>query len=119
MVGPSIDFDTVLELSRNEHRRIVLGVLAGHGRTLTINDLSKAIVKHNHGIPVTDASAELFESITIELVHVHVPKLADHGLVEYDRERRLVEPTAQFEQVQSELSVILEADPGLEAPVEL
>ena len=119
MVGPSIDFDTVLELSRTEHRRIVLGLLAGHGRTLTINDLTKAIVKHNHGIPVSDASAELFESIAIELVHVHVPKLADHGLVEYDHERRLVEPTALFEQLEPELSVIFEADPGLEVPVEL
>ena len=119
MVGPALDFDAVLELSRNEHRRIVLGVLAGHGRPLTINDLSKAIVKHNHGIPVTDASAELFESIAIELVHVHVPKLADHGLVEYDQERRLVEPTAKFEQLQPELSAIVEADPGLDVPVEL
>lgn len=51
--------------------------------------------------------------------HVHLPKLAAEGLINYDPEKELVESTEQFEQVQPILSTILDADPSLEAPMKL
>lgn len=45
--------------------------------------------------------------------------LEDLSLIEYDQERQLVEPTPQFDQLQPQLSAIIDADPGLEAPVGL
>jgi len=45
--------------------------------------------------------------------------LASEGFITYDSDRHLVEPTEQFEQVQPAVSGLLDADPTLEAPVEL
>ena len=115
----SIAFDSVLDLCQNQHRRIVLGTLAEEQRSVTLNDLTKAVLKYNHQMPLTEASADVLTKIRHSLYHVHLPKLASEGLIDYDPERQLVEPTEQFEQVKPTLSTILDADPTLEAPMEL
>lgn len=115
----SIPYDTVVDVCRDRHRRIVLAVLAGEQRRLTANDLTKAIARHNHHVPVTEMPAEDLSAVQVSLHHEHLPKLNAAGLVDYDPERGLVEPTEQFEQVQSQLSAIIEADPDHEPPVEL
>ena len=119
MVGSPTEFDTLLELCQEHHRRIVLAVLAGEKRSLTVNDLTKTIIKHNHHTPLREISKEESRQIRMELYHVHIPKLEDQSLVEYDQERQLVEPTPQFDQLQPQLSAIIDADPVLDSPVAL
>jgi len=119
MSGDSDTFDTVLDLGGDRHRRIVLAVLDHEQRSLTMHDLTKAIVKYNHHASEREMSKESLSEVQILLHHVHLPKIEASGLVEYDQERGLVEPTEQFEQVQSPLSALIEADPVLESPVEL
>ena len=119
MSGDSVAFDSVLDLCVNQHRRIVLGTLAEEQRSLTLNDLTKAILKYNHHTPVTEVSAGVLPEIRSSLYHVQIPKLASEGLINYDPERQLVEPTERLDQVQSTLSAILDADPTLEAPMAL
>lgn len=114
-----IAFDALLDVCADRHRRIVLAVLAGEQRRLTVNDLAKAIVKHNHHVPVTETSGGQLSKLGASLHHVHLPKIEESGLVTYDPERRLVESTERFEQVQPKLSTLIEADPALEPPIEL
>lgn len=119
MVGTSAEFNTLLELCQAQHRRIILAVLATEKRSLTVNDLTKAIIKHNHHTPVIELSEDESKQIRTSLHHSHIPKLEDLSLIEYDQERQLVEPTPQFDQLQPQLSAIIDADPELEVPVEL
>ena len=119
MSRDSIEFDTVLDLCRDQHRRIVLAVLAEEHRSLTVNDLSKAILKYNHQTPVTEVSEDVLAGIRLSLYHEHIPKLESEGVVEYDPERQHVVPAEWFDQLQPSLSAIIEADPGLKIPVEL
>lgn len=119
MSRDSIAFDSVLDLCQNQHRRIVLRTLAEEQRSLTLNDLTKAVLKYNHQTPMTEASEDVLTEIRLSLYHTHLPKLASEGLIDYDPERQFVEPTEQLEQVQPTLSTILDADPTLEAPMEL
>ncbi|MFC6718054.1 hypothetical protein ACFQGT_10490 [Natrialbaceae archaeon GCM10025810] len=119
MVGTTTEFNTLLELCHEQHRRIVLAVLASEERSLTVNDLTKAIIKHNHHTSPMEVSKEESRTIRISLQHVHIPKLEDLSLVNYDTERQLVEPTSQFDQLEPQLSAIIDADPGLEPPVAL
>lgn len=119
MVGTSTEFNTLLELCQEQHRRIILAVLATEKRSLTVNDLTKAIVKHNHHTALLEVSEEESRQIRISLHHIHIPKLEDLSLIEYDQERQLVEPTPQFDQLQPQLSAVIDADPELEAPVAL
>lgn len=118
MVGPPMEFDTLLDLCGDEHRRIVLGTFLEEQRALTTRDLSKAIVQYNHHAPLREISGESMTRIRTELHHVHVPKLVAAGLVEYDDDRELVEPTADFQTVAPRLSKILAADPELDTPLD-
>ena len=119
MVGPTTEFNTLLELCQAQHRRIILAVLATENRSLTVNDLTKAIAKHNHHTPLLEVSEEESRQIRISLHHTHLPKLEDLSLVGYDQERQLVEPTPQFDQLRPQLSAVIDADPELEAPATL
>lgn len=119
MSGDALAFDTVLDLCQDQHRRIVLGMLVEEQRSLTFDDLAKAVFKYNHHTPITEASEDALSDIHISLFHVHLPKLASEGLVNYDSERQLVEPTEQLTQLQPTLTTILDADPSVEAPMKL
>lgn len=119
MVGTHTEFNTLLELCQEQHRRIILAVLATEKRSLTVNDLTKAIVKHNHHTPLLEVPEEESRQIRISLHHTYIPKLEDLSLIKYDQERQLVEPTPQFDQLQPQLSAVIDADPELEAPVTL
>ncbi|QSW98962.1 DUF7344 domain-containing protein [Haloterrigena alkaliphila] len=119
MSEASSTFDSVLDLCHHQHRRIVLGLLAAEQRSLTLNDLTQAVLKHNHQTSITAVSEDVLTEIRLSLYHVHLPKLASEGIITYDPDRQLVEPTEQFEQIQPTVSTIVDADPTLEAPIEL
>jgi len=112
-------FDSVLDLCQNRRRRIILWALAEEERSLTLNYLTKAILKYNHHTPLTEASADVLTEIRVSLHHAHLPKLAAEGLINYDSEAELVEPTERLAKVQGTVSTILDADSSLEAPIEL
>ena len=112
-------FDSVLDACRHQHRRIVLARLAAEQRSLTLNDLTKSVLKYTHQASPTGVSEDVRTEIRLSLYHTHLPKLASEGLVTFDPDRQLVEPIEQFEQVQPTLSTVLDADPALETPVEL
>lgn len=112
-------FDTVLKLCGEKHRRIVLAVLAEEQRSLTVNDLTGTILTHNHHTPVTEVSEEVLTEIRSSLYDTHIPKLESAGVIDYDSERKLVEPTEQFDRLQPHLSAILGIDPNLDESIEL
>ncbi|WP_339105884.1 hypothetical protein [Haloterrigena salinisoli] len=119
MSEASSTFDSVLDLCQHHHRRIVLGILAAEQRSLTLNDLTQTVLKYNHHTSITEVSEDELTDIRLSLYHVHLPKLASEGIITYDSDRQLVEPTEQFEQIQPTVSTIVDADPTLEAPIEL
>lgn len=114
-----IAFDSVLDACRNKHRRIVLQTLAEKQQSLTVDDLTEVIPEHDHQTPPTEASEDVLRKIRISLYHVHLPMLAAEGLIHYDPEQQLVEPTEQLDQIQPTLSTILDADPSLNPPMKV
>jgi len=116
---PHITFDSVLDLCRSQHRRIVLGILVAEQRSVTLNELTEAIIKYNHQISPTEASDDVLAETRTSLHHNHLPKLASEGLITYEPDREHAEATEQLTQVQPTVSAVLDADPELEAPIEL
>jgi len=111
--------DLVLDVCRHPHRRTVLALLTAERRSLTLNDLTQTVLKYSYQASPTAVSEDALTEIRLSLYHVHLPKLASEGLITFDPDRQFVEPTEQFEQVQPTLATVLDADPTLEAPVEL
>lgn len=112
-MGETPDLETVLEACGHEHRRILLATLANQQQSISIRDLTNAIVKHNHHLPPTEIDDETFKRAKVGLHQVHLPKLAEMGFIQYDPERKVVEPTAQVGQEVSHLSAILALDSAL------
>ncbi|WP_227355897.1 DUF7344 domain-containing protein [Haladaptatus salinisoli] len=90
MSGDSIEVGAVFEACGDQHRRIVLAVLADQQRSITLSELTKMIVKRNHHMPLSEASDEELTQIKSSLYHCHLPKLADANLISFDMNRKLV-----------------------------
>ena len=84
-VVPASDVSKGLIALSNERRREVLGVLRSNER-VTIEELATQL---NEGdLKLEDQnSGEGSSGVLLELLHVHIPKLADFGIVESDGQR--------------------------------
>lgn len=93
------DLDTFLQLVADRRRRQVIRHLR-HEATdeTTIDGLADRL--HNGGTAVDDQPTDR-ERLAILLYHNHVPKLADHGIVEFEPENGTVryQPDERFETV--------------------
>jgi len=116
---PDPTFDSVLDLCRNQHRRIVLGMLLAEQRSVTLNDLTRTVLTYNHHTLPTEAPDDVVAETRISLHHNHLPKLASEGIITYKPDRGHVAATEQLEAIQPVVTTILDADPELEAPIEL
>ena len=91
--------DALLQLVADRRRRQAIHHLRheANGKT-TIDELVDRL--HNGG-PDADDQLTDREQLTIQLYHAHLPKLADHGVVEFEPENRAVryQPDVQFETV--------------------
>jgi len=67
--------DTVLHLLADERRRSVLNHLMENGeKAVEIEDL----------VAATTDTEESSEQVSIELHHVHLPRLAEEGIIDFD-----------------------------------
>ncbi|ELY93896.1 hypothetical protein C483_04434 [Natrialba hulunbeirensis JCM 10989] len=68
-----------------EPRRHLLGVLYEHdSASLSLTDCATRIASREAGLPRPNVSDDTVEQTLVSLYHVHLPVLADAGLIEYD-----------------------------------
>lgn len=99
-----VSLDTALDVLSDERRRLVLEYLLRRDDSATVEELTDHVVAETCSID--DAPSDEFRSrVRGELNHVHLPKMHDAGLVDYDRDRmvvsstdtvRIVEPYLEF-----------------------
>ena len=76
--------DERLHLLSNERRRVVLAVLADSELPLTVDEIAPAVERRVSGNPHR-------RTVRVSLHHVHLPMLADRGVLEYDPDGHRVE----------------------------
>jgi len=74
----------------HRYRRFALAALSSRDEPMALADLAVDVAKRETGDTGEWVSKERAREIEISLYHVHVPKLEDVGLVEYDRDRNTV-----------------------------
>lgn len=79
-------------LLSDERRRALLDVLDGRSAPLHRDELASAVAEREAG--GDDVAADERRTIIMALHHNHLPRMADLGLVDYDRASGLVEPRA-------------------------
>lgn len=112
-VNQATGLDAVLDVCTNKRRRIVLATLANQQQPVSIDDLTNAVIKHNHHLPPTEADDETFKRAYVSLYQTHLPKLAEAGFIQYDPEEKVVEPPDEVGREDGHLSTILAMDSAL------
>ena len=69
-------------------RRTAMAVLDGGATPISLTDLAVEIAVRETGDVVVDRGT--VEDVRIELHHCHLPKMADMGVIDYDRDGRRV-----------------------------
>lgn len=93
-----LERDLLFDLLQNNRRRAALRILDEEGE-LTLAELAERIAAEENDVPLSEASENARRSVYISLYQRHVPKLAEHGVVDYDREESTValrEPASQL-----------------------
>lgn len=96
----SLSLDTIFTLLSHDRRRAVLDLLLTHDRALTLSDLRNEVVEWEENAEITEIPGEKVKQVHADLHHVHIPKLVEAGVVIYDTDRNVVEPTEELGQME-------------------
>lgn len=83
--------DEIFDVLGDRHRRHVLATLLECDGTTSVTDLAEKTSSETGGKA---------ERIEIGLLHSHLPRLEEMGIVNYDPEAGLVEPTAAVDDLE-------------------
>jgi DNA-binding transcriptional ArsR family regulator len=93
--------DEVFELLADRHRRYVLAYLRDASTPVSLPDLATELARVESESDAAEGMADRRRQLFVRLHHVHVPSLADAGLVEHDRERNTAELSADDETIEA------------------
>jgi hypothetical protein len=82
--------DTVFSVLSNQRRRHVLACLRDEPEGSNIRDLSRQIAAWENDVPVVEVTYKQRKRVYTSLHQTHLPKLADSGVIDYDRDRGTV-----------------------------
>lgn len=99
----TLSLDDVFDLLSNARRRHVVELLHEHGGAMTFRELTDTVAERETGAPV---SYDERKRVYVSLRQSHLPRLADAGVVEYERDRGTVEVTELFETVRRPLEAV-------------
>ena len=101
----SISLDELFDILSNSRRRHVVEFLDEQGGETSFRELTDAVALRETGDPV---SYDERKRVYVSLRQSHLPRLAEAGVVEYDRDRGTVEATPLFDTVVRPLEAVTE-----------
>ena len=96
----------IFELLSNERRRGAIHYLKREDREVRVDELVDAVVGWEHADDTSRAS------VYAAMIQTHLPRMAEAGIVEFDRETSAVRPTDELDAVQ----LYLEYSPAHDIP---
>ena len=84
------DWDEVLGNLADGRRRIVLSAISAADGAVDREALARSVAAREHGVSEVEVPPRDARDVLVSLHHVHLPKLDEAGLVEYDRETETV-----------------------------
>ncbi|WP_317175803.1 DUF7344 domain-containing protein [Halomontanus rarus] len=86
-MASKLSTDTTLTLFADSQRRHLLDLLE-ENENRTVDELAEQITKRERD--TQNVSEDVHQRVVISLVHKHLPMLADHDIVSYNRDRKEV-----------------------------
>lgn len=100
--------DDVFDALADERRRFILWCLQTYETPMELIEIAEEIVVLETDTEVANGPDVGLETVHTSLYHVHVPKLADAGIVDYDPDRDVVTLLENVEQYESFLDPFAE-----------
>lgn len=110
----SLSTDEVFHILQTKRRRDVLRYLRREPGPVEMRELAEQVAAWEQGSSVAELSSSERQRVYISLYQSHLPKLDEEGIVDYDKDRGMVERTpaaAQFDPYLGE-SVARDDDAG-------
>jgi hypothetical protein len=90
------DENLVFDLLKNDRRRQLIELFERDRDALAISDVAEFIAERE----AEDTSPDnLYKSVYVSLQQTHLPKLAEHDVVRYDRDEGLIRPGENLDEV--------------------
>lgn len=93
-VAVAAEFDALLDSLAHPHRRKVLRALLDRESSTTLLALTWEVAARRDDTVRVTVPRPVLDRIQTRLHHVHLPKLAAAGVVDYDTDHRAIELTA-------------------------
>lgn len=94
-----LPLDAVYHLLQNERRRGVISYLDDHEAPVTRSEVAEQVAAWENGTDVDGIDSQERKRVYIALHQIHLPKLDDAGVLEYDPDRGTITPRPLLEQV--------------------
>lgn len=82
----SLSKDTIFDILSNSRRRYVLYYLDQEPESIQLTDLAEHVAAWENGTDVDSLGKKESKRVYVSLYQTHIPKLAEAGLIEYDKE---------------------------------
>ncbi|WP_458206899.1 DUF7344 domain-containing protein [Haladaptatus sp. NG-SE-30] len=79
-----VSVEMLFDVLGNPRRRHVLSYIDKRSTSVSVDELAQHVVEQESDTTVDEVPPDVVERITILLYHVHLPMMADVGLVAYD-----------------------------------
>ncbi len=93
----SLDPDEIHGVLRNDRRRLTLKYLKQRLEPVSLRDLSERVAELESN--TTPAPRDLRQSVYNSLHQTHLPKLDDYGIVDYERDQKVVSLEARAKDI--------------------
>lgn len=87
----NLSLDIVFEILKNGRRRATLHYLSEHEGQTTLDELAESIAAEENDITTKEVNSSQRKRVYIALYQSHLPKMADAGIIEYNKPRGTIE----------------------------
>ncbi|MFB6155660.1 MAG: hypothetical protein ABEJ22_07165 [Haloferacaceae archaeon] len=102
----SLSVDDVFTVLSNQRRRLVLRYLKAHDGPVRVRELSHQVAAWENDLTVEELNYKQRKRVYTSLHQTHLPKLADCGIIAYDRNRGTVTLTDRVEELDFYFEVV-------------
>lgn len=98
--------DAILDVLSNERRREVCRCVASEDPSSTLRELSECLAARENDVPVAELSSAERKRAYVALYQIHLPKMDDAGVIDFDTDRKTVRAGAMFPETYESLLAI-------------
>lgn len=85
--------DEAFAVLRNDRRRAVIAFLAGETGARSVDAVTRAVAASEHDVPPEHVTERQRKGIYVSLLQIHLPKLVEVGVIEWDERAGTIEGT--------------------------